>query len=84
MDEYAQLKRGTSDISGIEADIRKLSVAAKLDEEVHYDESEPFEDYAAHLHAYIEELKDSEVHVGLHILGKHRKESCYLTAYCRY
>lgn len=70
LDEYAQLKRGTSDISGIEADIRKLSVAAKLDEEVHYDESEPFEDYAAHLHAYIEELKDSEVHVGLHVLGK--------------
>lgn len=70
LDEYAQLKKGNSDLSGIESRIRKLSAAAKLDEEVSYNETEPFSDYAARLHAYIEDLKDSEIHVGLHVLGK--------------
>lgn len=43
---------------------------AKLDQDIPYEEGTDFDEYAASLHNYIEELKDSEVHVGLHILGQ--------------
>ena len=70
IDEYAALKGNGSDVSAMEEPIRKLAVKAKLDEEIPYHEKKPFADYVASLHDYIEELKDSEVHVGLHILGQ--------------
>ena len=40
------------------------------DESIAYDETKPFTDYLAELHEYIEELQDSEIHVGLHVLGQ--------------
>ncbi len=70
MDEYAHLKDTGSDVSDMEKPIRKLAAKAKLDQDVLYTEGMDFGDYVSALHDYIEELKDSEVHVGLHVLGQ--------------
>lgn len=70
MDEYAHLKESGSDVSDMEKPIRDLAEKAKLGEDIPYEENQPFDDYVGALHDYIEELKDSEVHVGLHILGQ--------------
>lgn len=70
MDEYAHLKESGSDVSDMEKPIRDLAEKAKLGEDIPYDANQPFDDYVGALHDYIEELKDSEVHVGLHVLGQ--------------
>ena len=70
MDEYAHLKESGSDVSDMEKPIRDLAIQAKLDEDIPYTDGQSFADYVSALHDYIEELKDSEVHVGLHILGQ--------------
>lgn len=49
--------------------IRSRAEKAHLDEEVPFDAAKPFSDYAAALSRYLEDLSDSEVHMGLHILG---------------
>lgn len=71
MDEYANFKGAdAAQTEALEKKIRELAVQAKLDESVPYEEGTPFADYLADLHGYIEELQDSEIHVGLHVLGE--------------
>lgn len=70
LDEYVRLKEAGSDVSDMNQSILDLVRKAKLEQDVPYDASRPFEEYTASLHDYIEELKDSEVHAGLHILGQ--------------
>ena len=43
---------------------------ANLQDEVFYDKSKPFSEYVGNLHNYITDLKNLEVHTGLHILGQ--------------
>lgn len=54
--------------------IRERAKKAEMDGEVPYDGGD-FTDYALRLAAYLEELKDSEVHIGLHILGEPPKDA---------
>lgn len=54
----------------LEPMIRELAEKAELDGEIPYDENKPFPEYVGKLHQYLEELKNGEVHVGLHILGQ--------------
>lgn len=70
MDECAHLKETGSDVGDMEKPIMDLVKKAKLDTDVARGDDESFDDYMGRLHNYIEELKDSEVHVGLHILGQ--------------
>lgn len=71
MDEYAHfLVTEPENAPSLEPMIRNLAVKANLDGEVPYEEGMIFGDYVKSLHSYIEELKNSEVHAGLHILGK--------------
>ncbi|MDY6083942.1 MAG: cobaltochelatase subunit CobN [Dialister sp.] len=78
MDEYAHfLVNEPGNAPTLEPMIRRLAVKANLDGEVSFDESEPFGDYVKRLHSYIEELKNSEVHAGLHVLGELPKGSLF-------
>ncbi len=71
MDEYANFKNADSEqTAAIQQKIREQAKEAKLDDSVPYEESVPFTDYLSELHSYLEELQDSEIHVGLHILGE--------------
>ena len=71
MDEYAHfLITEPENACTLEKMVRELAIKANLDGEIPYDENRPFKEYVNRLHEYIEELKNSEVHVGLHILGK--------------
>ena len=45
-----------------------------MQDEVVYDEAKPFKEYVMALHNYISELKNMEVHTGLHILGEPPKD----------
>ena len=70
-DEYSHFaKEDSEQAAELEKKILELSHETKLDESVHYDETKPFADYLSELHGYIEELQDSEIHVGLHVLGQ--------------
>ena len=70
-DEYSHFQKQDSEQAAeLEKKIIELAHETKLDESVTYDEIKPFADYLAELHEYIEELQDSEIHVGLHILGQ--------------
>lgn len=71
MDEYAHfLKTEPETAQRLEPMIRRLAEKAGLDGEVPYEEGEMFSAYLGRLHGYIEDLKNSECHVGLHILGR--------------
>ena len=70
-DEYSHFaKEDSEQAAELEKKILELAHETKLDESVHYDETKPFADYLSELHGYIEELQDSEIHVGLHVLGQ--------------
>ena len=70
-DEYShfQNKEGEQ-AAALEEKIRQLAKDTKLDESLHLKENAPFTEFLSELHALIEELQDSEVHVGLHVLGE--------------
>lgn len=71
MDEYANFKGSDGEqTEALEKKIRELAVQAKLDDSVPYEEGMSFTGYLADLHSCIEELQDSEIHVGLHVLGE--------------
>lgn len=71
MDEYAHFMQIQPENAGsLEPMIRELAEKAELDGEIPYDENKPFLEYVGKLHQYLEELKNGEVHVGLHILGQ--------------
>ena len=70
-DEYSHFQKQDSEQAAeLEKKIIELAHETKLDESIVYDETKPFTDYLAELHEYIEELQDSEIHVGLHVLGQ--------------
>ena len=70
-DEYShfQNKEGEQ-AAALEEKIRQSAKDTKLDESLHLKENAPFTEFLSELHALIEELQDSEVHVGLHVLGE--------------
>ena len=70
-DEYSHFQNKDSEqAAAIEDKIRQLAKETKLDESLHVDENATFAEMLAELHALIEELQDSEVHIGLHVLGE--------------
>lgn len=71
MDEYAHFEKTEPETATrLVSMIRDLAVKADLDGEIPYSEETPFSDYLGRLHSYIEDLKNSECHAGLHILGQ--------------
>lgn len=70
MDEYAHFEKSEPETAKrLVPRIRELAKKASLDGEVPYTEAD-LAGYLSRLHAYIEDLKNSECHVGLHILGE--------------
>ncbi len=70
-DEYSHFQKQDSEQAAeLEKKIIELAHETKIDESIAYDETKPFTDYLAELHEYIEDLQDSEIHVGLHVLGQ--------------
>lgn len=70
MDEYAHFEKSEPETAKrLVPRIRELAEKASLDGEVPYTEAD-LEGYLSRLHCYIEDLKNSECHVGLHILGE--------------
>ena len=71
MDEYAHFETTQPEnLADLEALVKEKVAAANLQDEVPYDESQPFGEYVMALHNYITDLKNLEVHIGLHILGQ--------------
>lgn len=71
LEEYEHFEVTEPDsVTALSPIIRELAVELNLDGEVPFDGEGDFDHYVEELHEYVEELKDSEVHVGLHILGK--------------
>lgn len=72
MDEYIHFERTQPDkLDALEELVREKVAAANLEGEVAYDDSKPFSDFIGRLHNYLTDLKNLEVHTGLHILGCH-------------
>ena len=70
-DEYSHFQKADSEqAAALEEKILELAHSTKIDESVPRDETRPFSKYLAELHAYMEDLQDSEIHVGLHVLGQ--------------
>ena len=70
-DEYSHFQNKDGEqAAALEEKIRQLAKDMKLDESVHVEENAPFAEFLSELHTLIEELQDSEVHVGLHVLGE--------------
>ncbi|MBQ5345914.1 MAG: cobaltochelatase subunit CobN, partial [Acidaminococcaceae bacterium] len=70
-DEYSHFQKEDSEqAAALEEKILELAHSTKIDESVPRDETKPFSEYLADLHAYMEDLQDSEIHVGLHVLGQ--------------
>lgn len=70
MDEYAHFEKSEPETAKrLVPRIRELAKKASLDGEVPYTEAD-LAGYLSRLHCYIEDLKNSECHVGLHILGE--------------
>lgn len=70
MDEYAHFEKSEPETAKrLVPRIRELAEKASLDDEVPYTEAD-LAGYLSRLHCYIEDLKNSECHVGLHILGE--------------
>lgn len=70
MDEYAHFEKSEPETAKrLVPRIRELAEKASLDGEVPYTEAD-LTGYLSRLHCYIEDLKNSECHVGLHILGE--------------
>ncbi|MDY6029103.1 MAG: cobaltochelatase subunit CobN [Acidaminococcaceae bacterium] len=71
MEEYLHFKRTQPEnVNHLEEMVKAKAAEANLQNEVAYDEEKPFSEYVLALHNYITDLKNMEVHVGLHILGQ--------------
>lgn len=71
LDEYVHFAHeGSLELDKIEKIIREKVIQASLDNEVIYDDTRPFSEYIGRLHNYITDLKNMQVHTGLHILGQ--------------
>ncbi len=71
LDEYAHFAAAQPEnLPALESMVQEKAAQANLQDEVPYDEQKPFAEYTAALHNYICDLKNMEVHTGLHILGE--------------
>lgn len=71
MDEYVHFTTTQPEnLERIEAMVKEKVIQANLQDEVPLDEAKPFNEYIMALHNYISDLKNMEVHTGLHILGE--------------
>ena len=71
MDEYVHFSTTQPEnLERLEEMVRAKVAEANLQDEVPYDESKPFSEYVGNLHNYITDLKNMEVHTGLHILSE--------------
>ncbi|WP_196591085.1 cobaltochelatase subunit CobN [Pectinatus frisingensis] len=71
MDEYISFQHADNPnlVQAEKLIIEKVS-AADLQNEVIRDENRPFSEYVAALHNYLTDLKNMQVHTGLHVLGQ--------------
>ena len=75
MEEYIHFETTQPEnLPNLEQMLKEKVAAANLQDEVVYDEAKPFKEYVMALHNYISELKNMEVHTGLHILGEPPKD----------
>ena len=71
LDEYAHFAvTQPENLPQLEQMLLQKAADAKLTDDVPYDAGKPFAEYAGALHNYLTDLKNMEVHVGLHILGQ--------------
>lgn len=71
MDEYVHFTTTQPEnLERLEAMVKEKVAQANLQDEVFYDDEKPFQEYIVALHNYISDLKNMEVHTGLHILGE--------------
>ncbi len=71
MDEYVHFSTTQPEnLPELERLVLAKVAEANLQDEVPYDADKPFGDYVMSLHNYITDLKNMEVHTGLHILGQ--------------
>lgn len=71
MDEYVHFEKTQPEkLDTIAELVRAKVVEANLQDEIEYNENESFDEYIQRLHSYISDLKNLEVHIGLHILGQ--------------
>ena len=70
LDEYAHFKvSGNGQENAVKDLILSKSRELDLDKDVPYEEGMNFDTYAGNLHSYIETIRDTSIHVGLHTLG---------------
>ncbi len=75
MDEYVHFEHTQPEnLPQLEALVKEKVLQANLQEEVPYEEGQPFGEYIMALHNYITDLKNMQVHTGLHILGQPPEE----------
>ncbi|WP_293729212.1 cobaltochelatase subunit CobN [uncultured Phascolarctobacterium sp.] len=71
MDEYVHFATAQPEnLGNLEKLVLEKAAQANLQDEVPHDTDKPFQEYVMALHNYITDLKNMEVHTGLHILGE--------------
>lgn len=71
MEEYVHFERTQPEnLPSLEKLLREKVAEANLQDEVSCEEGTSFSDFVGRLHNYITDLKNMEVHTGLHILGQ--------------
>ncbi|MDY4921179.1 MAG: cobaltochelatase subunit CobN [Phascolarctobacterium sp.] len=75
MEEYIHFETTQPEnLAHLEELVKEKVAEANLQDEVPYDEEQPFKEYVMALHNYISDLKNMEVHTGLHIMGQPPEE----------
>ncbi|MEG3067337.1 MAG: cobaltochelatase subunit CobN [Syntrophaceticus schinkii] len=70
LDEYVHFKQNQPDnVEVMVKLIREKAKEANLEEDIPEQPDQPFEDYIQRLHAYITDIKNMQIRVGLHFLG---------------
>ena len=71
MEEYIHYETNQPEnLAHLEELVKEKVAAANLQDEVPYEEEKPFKEYVMALHNYISDLKNMQVHTGLHIMGQ--------------
>lgn len=71
MDEYVHFASAQPEnLAHLEKLVLEKAAQANLQDEVPHDTDKPFQEYVMALHNYLADLKNMEVHTGLHILGE--------------
>ena len=75
MEEYVHFQRtAPENLPRLEELVLAKVKEANLEGEVQREDGQPFEEYVGNLHNYITDLKNMEVHTGLHVLGEPPKD----------